>query len=159
MSQVLGPIGRSAVFSIPVVRRVGFSILAVLAIIVWFSLAPSKAKSVAQYERAIAAASSDFETNNGTADSAPQQSVVNGWFSRDIQTIMAEQNNDLLRTSSDRRVPALLLLGLLAFCLHCLTLPGQASTVASQPSPPGPQPDARQSAESWSFPVAGAPPR
>jgi hypothetical protein len=142
----------------PVVRRVGFCILAVLAIIVWFTLAPTRAKSVSQYEGAIAAANLNYETNNIAADSAPQQDVVNGWFNRDMQIIMAEQNNELLRAGTDRRVPALLLLGLLAFCLHGLTSPGKAPTGAPQPSPEGPQPADRQSAQSWAFPAAAAPP-
>jgi hypothetical protein len=137
------------------VRRIGFAALAVLAVAVWFTLGPTTAKSVSQYEQAIAAASSSYETNSAAADSAPQQDVVNGWFSRDLQTIMAEQNNDLLRTRTDRRIPALLLLGLLAFCLHALTLPGAAPSPSGPPHLPDPPP-AGQSAGSWAFPAAGA---
>jgi hypothetical protein len=154
MVQMPGSIRRSAVINLPLARRIGFGVLAVLTIIVWFVLAPTKGKSVAQYENAIAAANSSYESNNAAADSAPQQDVVNGWFSRDMQIIMAEQNNDLLRTGTDRRVPALLLLGLLALCLHGLTSPGPSPTPAAQPPPLGPQPPARQATESWAYPAA-----
>src|SRR5688572_27779959 len=133
MVQMPGSIRRSAVINPPFVRRIGFGVLALLAIIVWIVLAPNKGKPVAQYEQAIAAANSSYESNNAAADSAPQQDVVNGWFSRDMQVIMAEQNNDLLRTGTDRRVPALLLLGLLAICLHGLTSPGPPPTLTPQP--------------------------
>jgi hypothetical protein len=140
------------------VRRIGFGVLAGLAVVVWLTLGPSSARSVPAYEQAIAAANSSYETNNAAADSAPQQEVVNGWFSRDMQTIMAKQNNELLKEGTDRRIPALLLLGLLTFCLHGLTSSGRAPSPPWSAPPPGPQSAAGQAAESWAFPAAGAPP-
>jgi hypothetical protein len=130
------------------VRRIGFSILAILAVAVWLTLGPSRTKPVSQYQRAIEAAKSAYETNSTAADSAPQQSVVIGWFGHDMQVIVAEQNNDLLRSANDPRVPALLLLGILGLCLHGLTLP----------APTGGD---RQGAMAWSEPVRPplAPPR
>jgi hypothetical protein len=140
-------------------RRIGFGVLGVLAIAVWFTLGPTSADSVPGYERAIEAANSSYEANNVAAESAPQQEVVNGWFNRDMQTILARQNNELLRAGTDRRVPALLLLGLLALCLHGLTSPGQGPAPSSQPWPPGPLPAVGRSAGSWAFPAEEAPAR
>jgi hypothetical protein len=88
------PIRRSVVGGLPLVRRLGFGVLAVLAIVSWLTLGPTRAKSINQYEQAIKAANANYEANNVAADRAPQREVVNGWFSRDMQTIMAEQNND-----------------------------------------------------------------
>lgn len=80
----------------------------------------------------ISAALADFETNNKAADSAPKQQVVNGWVARDLLSIIANQNADqdailsiiarenadLVRASvPDRRISALLVLGVLAICL------------------------------------------
>lgn len=80
------------------------------------------------YASLIADALEADTANNKGAESAPQQQVVNGWTARDLLTIIAKQNIDILKsqgalvdatgtlntTPFDERIPALLLIGLLA---------------------------------------------
>lgn len=117
-----------------VIRIGGFAILALAALGAWAALAPAQTPSApslpsaATYDSLIAEALSTNELNDALADSAPQQSVVNGWVARDLLAIMAKENADLLRAQGavfgpdgvlqsqpfDERVPALLLIGVLA---------------------------------------------
>lgn len=132
MAALLGP-----------VRPVGFLIIAVAAAAAWVVLAPTTAEdaptlpSATQYETLISQALDDNSANDARTESAPQQQVVNGWVARDLLTIIAKQNADLLRASGaivesngvlrtnpfDERVPALLGLGILALVWDGLTRP------------------------------------
>ena len=88
--------------------------------------------------------------NNDRADSAPQQQVVNGWVAKDLLTIMAYQNTDLLdavgglgdqnATASslavrDDRTPALLVLVVVAVAWFGITAPVARREDAPVPVP------------------------
>ncbi|HZD22459.1 MAG TPA: hypothetical protein VE569_03535 [Acidimicrobiia bacterium] len=72
---------------------------------------------------------SDNDANEGLAESAPQQQVVNGWVARDLLQIQARQLADVLDAltqeneagqivaTTDPRVPALLVVAILAIGL------------------------------------------
>jgi hypothetical protein len=128
-------------------RGIGLSLLAIAAVIVWFLMAPATADIVhifdptsKDYSDLVSTALDSFDANEALADSAPQQQVVNGWVARDLLTIIAYQNLDLLdavgalgdqnaaESSSglavrDDRIPALLLLGVLALSWIGMTNP------------------------------------
>lgn len=112
------------------VRRIGLSAIGLAAVAVWFLLAPSggalgltEEQFVRDYGNLVAQALDDAEGNEALADSAPQQQVVNGWVARDLLSIVALQNEDLLDAVAvnDDRIPALLVLAVLAICLNGLT--------------------------------------
>ena len=127
------------------IRYLGFAILIAAAVGVWVGLAPRVSTTTptlpsgTRYETLITQALSDFDTNNASALGAPQQSVVNGWIARDLLTIIAKENVDILQaqgaavdaagnlssTPFDERIPALLLVGVLAICWLGLTVPAE----------------------------------
>ena len=92
-----------------VFRRVSAVCLVLLALLVWFGLAPDQA-TPADRSSAIEAALSENELNEAMADSAPQQQVTNGWVARDLLTVIAEQQNEVgtRPAPQDLRVPAML---------------------------------------------------
>jgi hypothetical protein len=119
-------------------RPIGFGVLGLAAVVVWFALAPSSSGATpdigpaADYERSISQALSDNATNDSRTESAPQQQVVNGWVARDLLTVVAKANADLVdaaeymainagKSSSDQRTPALLTLAVLALAWDGLT--------------------------------------
>ena len=126
-----------------VIRYLGFVALIAAAVAVWVVLAPKVSTktptlpSGTDYVTLIKQALSDSDTNNLTANSAPQQQVVNGWVAKDLLTIIAKQNVDILQsqgavvdatgnlstTPFDERIPALLLVGVVALCWMGLTAP------------------------------------
>ena len=145
------------------IRLIGFAVLAAVAVAAYVALAPRVARdqptlpSATQYESLISQALADFELNDIGADSAPQQAVVNGWIARDLLTIIAKELADVLRAQGaivdatgnlqtqpfDERIPALLLIGVLAITWGQLT-----TGLRARPREPEPMPDtwsARQS--------------
>jgi hypothetical protein len=122
-------------------------LLAVAAVSVWFLMAPDTADTIhifdptsRDYSDLVGTALDSFDANEALADSAPQQQVVNGWVARDLLTILAYQNLDLLNAVGalgdqnaaesasgvavrDDRIPALLLLGVLAVVWIGITNP------------------------------------
>ena len=125
------------------IRYLGFAILVGVAFVIFVALAPVAVVSNyafsadTDYESLISQALADDRTNNLITTGAPQQTVVNGWTARDLLTIVAKENADILRAQGaavdatgrlqtqpfDQRVPALLLVGVLAICWHGLTAP------------------------------------
>jgi len=123
------------------IRYAGFVVLIAAAAGVWYGLAPKVSTSTptlpsgTQYESLISQVLADDVTNNAGAQGAPQQAVVNGWTERDLLTIIAKENVDILQaqgavvdatgnlstTPFDNRIPALLLVGVLAICWLGLT--------------------------------------
>ena len=94
------------------------------------------AAAATDYDTAISAALSDDNANNLRAEGAPQQTVVNGWTAKDLLTIIARQNGDLMRlSSSDERIPALLLIGVLAVCWSGMTAMVGAPKAVAAPAP------------------------
>jgi phospholipase/lecithinase/hemolysin len=124
-----------------VIRRIGFVVLAVAAVLITVLGEPVALEPVdtSRFEGQILAALADYESNNAQTDGAPQQAVVNGWIARDLLTIMAQQMNAFLGASqasaSDPRIPLLLMLLVLAAALHVLT----ARSVAPPPAADGRQ--------------------
>ena len=110
----------------PLVRRVGAIVLALAAIVVWFAMAPESSDRSSD----IASALADHELNEARTQGAPQQQVVNGWVTKDLLTVIAEQQNDSV---TDERVPALAVLVVLGLALHIATStrPAEADGVAS----------------------------
>lgn len=123
------------------IRGAGYLVLAIAAVSVFVVLKPNveantpSLPSATTYKSLISTAMSDYDGNNSNTESAPQQQVVNGWVARDLLLIIAKENADILRAQGavvdatgalqtapfDERVPALLLLGVLAVCWTGLT--------------------------------------
>ncbi len=138
-------------------RQIGLAVIAVAAIAVWFVMAPSEPDPVSAfdptsktYTSLISGALDDNDANDARADTAPQQQVVNGWVARDLLTIMAYQNTDLLdavgglgdqnATASslavrDDRTPALLVLVVVAVAWFGITAPMARREEAPAPVP------------------------
>lgn len=138
-------------------RQIGLAVIAIAAVAVWFVMAPSDPDPVSSfdptsktYTSLIGATLDDYDSNNARTDSAPQQQVVNGWVAKDLLTIMAYQNTDLLdavgglgdqnATASslavrDDRTPALLVLVVVAVAWFGITAP----VGRKQPEPAAPQ--------------------
>ena len=112
-------------------RRIAALVLIVAAFAVWVGMAPDSGKYDAQVTKALSNASS----NEDTADSAPQQQVVNGWVARDLLAIIARQQSD-----ADHREAALLALLIVAVGVGVLAAEaGRSRVVApSVPPPAGP---------------------
>lgn len=107
-------------------RPVGILVLLLAAIGVFVMLKPA---APPDYAAMIASAKADYATNNATASGAPQQAVVNGWIARDLLEVMASEN---ATSSSDPRVPALALIGVLAVLLIAASpTPAPAAAVAA----------------------------
>ncbi len=137
------------------VRPFGFLALALAGAVIWLLMAPRAAgetpslPSATQYETLISQALRDNDANDARTDSAPQQQVVNGWVARDLLTIIAKSNADLLRASGaivesngtlrtnpfDERIPALLGLVLLTLVWDGLTRPAARAPLLSHPAP------------------------
>jgi len=104
---------------VDIFRRVGAVVLVIAAIAVWFGMKPSD--SVAgEYSALISAALSADEANQGLAEGAPQQAVVNGWTARDLLTIIARQGSAPAATD-DPRPSALLALAVIGIALLAFT--------------------------------------
>ena len=121
------------------IRRWGMGLLAVAAIAVYFGLAPdepdegSTSLTPTNYQTLVSGAMSDYDVNNANTDSAPQQQVVNGWVAKDLLQIQALELADMLNAISqeneqgqlvaatDDRIPALLVVAVLAITLIGIT--------------------------------------
>jgi hypothetical protein len=118
------------------IRYAGYLVLAVAAVAVFVALRPKidtvtpTLPSATSYESLISSALDADTANNLRTAGAPQQQVVNGWTAKDLLTIIAKENIDILKaqgavvdatgalntTPFDERIPALLLIGVLALC-------------------------------------------
>lgn len=92
-----------------VVRIVGFAVLVAVGVGIYVGLAPSSTKGD------VSSALATAKVNELSADSAPQQQVVNGWAAKDLLAVVARQE-------PDNRVPALLLLGTVAVAWGFVTM-------------------------------------
>lgn len=124
------------------VRNAGFVLLALAAVVVFVLLRPKidtvtpTLPSSTSYESLISGALDADTANNLGTQGAPQQQVVNGWTAKDLLTIIAKENIDILKaqgavvdatgalntTPFDERIPALLLIGVLALCWTGLSM-------------------------------------
>lgn len=137
------------------VRLIGFGLLAIVAVAAFVVLTPQvlhetpTLPNTTDYLSLIQQTLSNDTANNARAQGAPQQAVVNGWTARDLLTIIAKQNIDILAsqgavvdatgtlqtTPFDERVPALLLIGVLAICWEGVSRPRVPSVLATNPQP------------------------
>lgn len=97
-------------------RQFGSVLLGVAAVSVFVLLAPSHTTSNSQISSVI----SDDAGNQSLAKGAPQQTVVNGWATRDLLEIIARQGEE----ARDNRPAAFALIGLLALLLFIGTSTG-----------------------------------
>lgn len=114
------------------IRRIGAALLAAAAIGIFFGLAPKGAVTAGDVAYVMAGDS----INQKSADSAPQQTVVNGWTARDLLELVARQHV----ADSDARPAGLLVIGVLALCLGLATSQtdrpsADTSTADSDPLP------------------------
>jgi hypothetical protein len=89
-----------------VVRRIGLAVLALAAVAVFFMLKPSEAEpfpslptlapGATDYAALVDSAVTIYDINNGNAESAPQQQVVNGWLANDLMGIVAVENAQIV---------------------------------------------------------------
>ena len=125
------------------IRYFGFAVLAAAAVAAFVYFTPKEVTSsyslpsASQYESLISQALSDDAANNLRTEGAPQQQVVNGWTAKDLLTIIAKEQADILRAQGavvdatgslqtqpfDQRIPALLLVAVLAICWSGVTAP------------------------------------
>jgi hypothetical protein len=142
-------------------RAAGYLVLAIAAVAVFLVLKPVITTSVptlpsaTTYESLISTALSDNAANDANADSAPKQQVVNGWVARDLLMIIAKENADILKaqgavvdatgalqtTPFDERIPALLLIGVLALCWTGLSARQAPPVVVAAPAAPAGAPE------------------
>jgi hypothetical protein len=88
------------------IRQIGLVVLAVVAIAVFFAMAPPEPEPVPQlpifapdagdYTDLISSAVEINELNAERSETAPQQQVVNGWFANDLLQIIATENAQLI---------------------------------------------------------------
>ena len=121
---------RSTTKTLARVRRIGAAVLAAAALGVLFGLAPKDAVTSGD----IAVVMAGDRINQDSADSAPKQTVVNGWTARDLLELVARQEV----AASDPRPTALLTIGILALCLAIAT--SDASTARGRSSVTTPEP-------------------
>ena len=125
------------------IRYAGYLVLAVAAVAVFIVLRPKidtvtpTLPSATSYESLITSALDADAANNLRTEGAPQQQVVNGWTAKDLLTIIAKENIDILK--------ALLLIGVLALCWTGMWMPGVgtfpgAAVPAGLPVGPGASP-------------------
>lgn len=116
----------SVSFGVQMVRVVGFAVLALAALVVMVTMGPSvEDVDTSTFDRLVDQALSDAEANEARTQGAPQQQVVNGWTNRDLLTAISRQMSAEIEATQgiagDQRVPALLLLMVLAICWHGAT--------------------------------------
>lgn len=95
-------------------RAALWTVVAVLAIVVWISAAPSSTGE--DWSSDISTAEAGKVVNDASTSGAPQQQVVNGWFIVDTIPVLSEQLTELQTAASTGRVPSLALLFGLAAC-------------------------------------------
>jgi hypothetical protein len=107
----------------------GVALFVLMAIAIPLGLVGPTKPDTAGYNSAVSAALRDADTNESTAQGAPQQAVVNGWLARDLMEIQIKQNNDEL---------VLLHLGvvvLIGALLAIVIAGGAAARINRQPEP------------------------
>ena len=145
-----------------IARRVGAALLILAALGIWFGMAPDSGSNEDEVKSVLREAT----LNEVTADSAPQQQVVNGWAAKDLLAIIAREQAD-----SDQRQTALTGLLIVVVGLALITArPSVAAgpentetttTLPSQPTrpaqdPPVPASAGRHAGESASDTTTGA---
>ncbi|WGT47270.1 hypothetical protein [Tessaracoccus lacteus] len=73
-------------------------------LILWFAVAvalvivamTTSRMTARSYADLLDLAGESFDANNGLTSGAPQQAVVNGWYTNDLLTVIGKQNNTLM---------------------------------------------------------------
>lgn len=115
-------------------RRVGFSVLALAAVVIFFAGRPDSVE-VNDHSFSRISIESDDDANNSRTQGAPQQQVVNGWTTNAYLRLISQQLDQVgALVPIDERPAALLLLGVLALTLQFGTQPSvrRESTAARQ---------------------------
>jgi hypothetical protein len=101
------------------VRRIGLAILAVTAIAVFFLMAPEVTSEslTGALNEGINFAEETYSANAERTETAPQQQVVNGWYTNDLLNVIARAAAQSPAQTTDDRTAALLVIGLLAIAL------------------------------------------
>lgn len=102
-------------FNADAYRAAVWLVVALLAIIVWF--AAPQGGTAADWSSSISAAETNKIINDGSTEGAPQQQVVNGWFVADTIPVLSEQTAALHTSLNSGRIPSLMLLFILGFCV------------------------------------------
>lgn len=99
------------------VRIIGFAVLALVGLIAFLGLGP-EGEPWKDAHRAANLVLEDDEANAESAESAPQQQVVNGWTARNLLdlTLRAQANSAESDARAQTRLGSLVLLALLAIC-------------------------------------------
>ena len=105
-----------------VVRATGAVLLAGLAVVLWFVMAPEEIDDSAAE---VAVALAEYEANEARADGAVQQQVVNGWVAKDLLAIIARQADDAARADrqADDRLAAEAVVAVVALAFGIATRP------------------------------------
>lgn len=140
-----------------VLQFIGFAVLAIAGIAVWFGMAPaSNDFDASGYDADLEVARLLNKSNEDLAESAPQQQVTNGWVARDLLEIQIEQLSEIgtFAATRDDRTPALILLVLLAMCWYAvITQFGTAAERAPTATHHDPNPSALESQEASATPI------
>lgn len=118
-----------------VARRIVGGILVLAAVAVWLLMAPDD--NAPSFGNARGTIESDDDRNNGLADGAPQQAVVNGWSANKYLELISKQLEEARNHDAevaDPRLPALALLGVLGLAVVLIT--SERSTTPAGPPPP-----------------------
>jgi hypothetical protein len=162
------------------IRLAGFVALIVAAVLVWLLMEPDDISVSAElsesgtefisdqvdYASAVSSVLAAGEANEELADSAPQQTVVNGWVARDLLAVQSQQLTDIIsgqavlagnqgaqseqlaefaqlfaegENQRDDRIPLLLVLTVGAVAWHGLTTAGSSRRFLSRGDHPAAQ--------------------
>ena len=108
-----------------VVRAIGFAVLVAAAVGIYVGLAPASTNG------AVASVLADAKLNELSADSSPQQQVVNGWAAKDLLAVVARQG-------PDNRVPALPRVGIVVVAWGLVAPPSSRANPVAGDSVNGP---------------------
>ncbi|GAB3127437.1 hypothetical protein [Glaciibacter psychrotolerans] len=131
---------RSSSFTLellPTLRAGIATVGAIAALTVWFAAAPTSVDADSVQAQSSYSAVRDARATQDSrqllAGSAPQQTVVNTWATADLLEIVSAQLDDLAeldaetfaasQSTTDARIPALLFIGVLGFCLMAAVQP------------------------------------
>jgi len=95
-------------------RAIVWLVVAITAVAVWF--ATPQGGSVDSWSSAISTAEMSKAVNDQSAQGAPQQQVVNGWFVADTVPVLSGQASALHTTLNAGRIPSLMLVFGLGWC-------------------------------------------
>lgn len=111
-------------------------VLAALAV-ACVGIAVALTSSYTDQSEAIDAARARGELNEDSAESAPQQQVVNGWLAADLLEIQAQQLNDIGESQSTTNLMLGLIGAVAALGFLAVALQSKAADVVMKESPQG----------------------